>query len=84
MNESGFGRREVLDVQLAVEEACTNIVLYAYEGGEVSFMLQLRRKKTDYGSRSKTMVLPLIPQGIRLCHVPPIATLRTCGGWGID
>ncbi|MGB7572197.1 MAG: ATP-binding protein [Methanothrix sp.] len=31
MNESGFSHREVLEVQLAVEEACANIVLHAYE-----------------------------------------------------
>ena len=30
MNESGFSHREVLEVQLAVEEACANIVLHAY------------------------------------------------------
>lgn len=32
MKVGGFGQREVLEVQLAVEEACTNIVLHAYEG----------------------------------------------------
>jgi serine/threonine-protein kinase RsbW len=32
MKEGGFCHREVLEVQLAVEEACTNIVLHAYEG----------------------------------------------------
>jgi serine/threonine-protein kinase RsbW len=31
MKEGGFCHREVLEVQLAVEEACTNIVLHAYE-----------------------------------------------------
>ena len=30
MKEGGFCHREVLEVQLAVEEACTNIVLHAY------------------------------------------------------
>jgi serine/threonine-protein kinase RsbW len=32
MKEGGFDPREVLEVQLAVEEVCTNIVLHAYEG----------------------------------------------------
>ncbi len=31
MKECGFGRWEKLDVQLAVEEYSTNIVLHAYE-----------------------------------------------------
>ena len=31
MQESGFGLLEVLEVQLAVEEACTNIIIHAYE-----------------------------------------------------
>jgi len=32
MKESGFDTRDVLEVQLAVEEACTNIILHAYQG----------------------------------------------------
>jgi len=32
MSESGFGLKEIMEVQLAVEEACTNVVLYAYPG----------------------------------------------------
>lgn len=32
MNASGFGPQEVFEVQLAVEEACTNIIRHAYEG----------------------------------------------------
>jgi anti-sigma regulatory factor (Ser/Thr protein kinase) len=39
MNESGFARREVLDVQLAVEEACITS----------SFTL-MRAEKASYGS----------------------------------
>jgi serine/threonine-protein kinase RsbW len=46
MKESGFGQREVLEVQLAVEEACTNIVLYAYEG-RAGFIHVLIRVKKD-------------------------------------
>ena len=30
MAESGFSHRKILEMQLAVEEACTNIVMYAY------------------------------------------------------
>jgi anti-sigma regulatory factor (Ser/Thr protein kinase) len=30
MSASGFGLKEILEMQLAAEEACTNIALYAY------------------------------------------------------
>ena len=32
MNASGFSPQETFEVQLAVEEACTNIIRHAYEG----------------------------------------------------
>jgi len=32
MNASGFSPQEAFEVQLAVEEACTNIIRHAYEG----------------------------------------------------
>lgn len=34
MASSKFSQREILEAQLAVEEACTNIALYAYPLGE--------------------------------------------------
>jgi serine/threonine-protein kinase RsbW len=34
MSASGFGSKEIMEVQLAAEEACTNIALYAYPGRE--------------------------------------------------
>ncbi len=32
MRTSGFDTKEIMEVQLAAEEACTNIALYAYPG----------------------------------------------------
>ncbi len=32
MKTSGFDMKQIMEVQLAAEEACTNIALYAYKG----------------------------------------------------
>lgn len=34
MKTSGFDMKKIIEVQLAAEEACTNIALYAYPGGD--------------------------------------------------
>jgi serine/threonine-protein kinase RsbW len=34
MTSSGFSEHEVLEAQLALEEACTNIIMYAYPSGD--------------------------------------------------
>jgi serine/threonine-protein kinase RsbW len=34
MTSSGFSKHEVLEAQLALEEACTNIIMYAYPSGD--------------------------------------------------
>jgi serine/threonine-protein kinase RsbW len=34
MTSSGFSQHEVLQAQLALEEACTNIIMYAYPSGD--------------------------------------------------
>ncbi len=46
MRRSGFGSKEIMEMQLAVEEACTNIALYAYP----SRMGDIRiNAETDHG-----------------------------------
>lgn len=42
MTSSGFDLQKMFEVQLAVEEACTNIVLYAYPEGDGSISIDAR------------------------------------------
>jgi anti-sigma regulatory factor (Ser/Thr protein kinase) len=42
MRTSGFDSKAIMDVQLAVEEACTNIALYAYPGREGYIHIEAR------------------------------------------
>lgn len=39
LTESGFSMKKILEVQLAVEEACTNVINHGYEGGEGSIRI---------------------------------------------
>ena len=34
MSQGYFGKKEILEVQLAVEEACINIIRHGYRGAE--------------------------------------------------
>ncbi|HWQ20296.1 MAG TPA: ATP-binding protein [Methanotrichaceae archaeon] len=34
LTEAGFSMKKILEIQLAVEEACTNVINYGYEGGK--------------------------------------------------
>jgi serine/threonine-protein kinase RsbW len=88
MKECGFSRREVLEVQLAVEEACTNIVLHAYEGRAGFLCVSVRFEENrllvmieDHGS-------PFDPTEHMTMHVTmhPINhddIEGPVGGWGI-
>jgi serine/threonine-protein kinase RsbW len=42
MRTSGFDSKAIMEVQLAVEEACTNIALYAYPGREGNIHIKAR------------------------------------------
>ena len=84
MNESGFGRREVLDVQLAVEEACTNIVLYAYEGGEGFIYASVEAKKDRLWITIEDDGPPFDPTGhMTLPRTTHDDIEGPVGGWGI-
>jgi serine/threonine-protein kinase RsbW len=84
MKESGFGQSEVLEVQLAVEEACTNIVLHAY-GGRAGFLRVSVRIEKD---RLKIMIEdngpPFDPTEHMTLHRATHDDIEgPVGGWGI-
>jgi serine/threonine-protein kinase RsbW len=84
MKESGFGQRDVLEVQLAVEEACTNIILHAYEG-RAGFLCVFVRVEEN---RLKIMIEddgpPFDPTAHTTLHGLTHDDIeRPVGGWGI-
>ena len=83
MAESGFSPPKVLEVQLAVEEACMNIALHAYPEGEGSF--RITSDPTDRG-----LIVTIEDQGTRFdptkAEGPSLvgdADERQIGGLGI-
>ena len=84
MKEGGFCHREVLEVQLAVEEACTNIVLHAYEARTGFIYVSVRVEK----DKLKIMIEDDGPPFDPTRHMTLHRTNRNdiegpVGGWGI-
>jgi serine/threonine-protein kinase RsbW len=88
MKECGFCQREVLEVQLAAEEACTNIILHAYESGACFLCVSVRFEEdklkvmiVDHGSTfdpTEHMTLRVTMHPITHDDIDgPV------GGWGI-
>ena len=87
MTSSGFDPHKTLEVMLAVEEACTNIALYAYSGKENDLDGAMRIIAND---RSDRMELTIEDWGVPfdpMKHGMPIsdasAEVRPIGGLGI-
>lgn len=85
MNANGFGPQEVFEVQLAVEEACTNIIRHAYEDGAGLIYITIIAEKDEL----KISIEDDGPQFDPTEHM----TMRRreqddihgpVGGWGID
>lgn len=83
MASTGFDLKKILEVQLAAEEVCTNIALYAYSGGEGLIRLAARVA----GGR---LDLVIEDQGMPFDPTTAVATIpdtkvedRPIGGLGI-
>jgi serine/threonine-protein kinase RsbW len=84
MKESGFGQRKVLEVQLAVEEACTNIVHYAYEDKEGLIYVSARVKKDRLEIMIEDNGPPFDPTEHMTLHRTTHDDIESpVGGWGI-
>jgi serine/threonine-protein kinase RsbW len=83
MTSEGFGSHQVLQAQLALEEACTNIAMYSYPSGEgmVSVSAELAEgvlkiELIDYGEPFDAASYNIRPPSGNL-------TERRVGGMGI-
>jgi serine/threonine-protein kinase RsbW len=84
MTASGFGPKEVLEVQLAVEEACTNVIVHAFKGRSGPFWLSIMFEK----DRLKIRIEDDGPFFDPTKHINATTTVhasieRPVGGWGI-
>ncbi len=84
MKESGFGQREVLEVQLALEEACTNIVLHAYEGREGFIYTSVKAQNDKLEIMIEDDGTPFDPTEHLTLHRTTDDDIEgPVGGWGI-
>lgn len=84
MQENGFCQREVQEVQLAVEEACTNIVLHAYEGREGFIYVSVGIQKDRLEIMIEDNGPPFDPtEHITLERTAHDKIEGPVGGWGI-
>ena len=84
MKVGGFGQREVLEVQLAVEEACTNIVLHAYDGRVGLICVSVRVEKNKLKIMLEDYGPPFDPTEHMALHRLTNDNIEgPVGGWGI-
>ena len=84
MNASGFGPQEVFEVQLAVEEACTNIIRHAYEGRTGFIYISILTEKDDLKILIEDDGPPFDPTEHTNMHRRAQDDIEgPVGGWGI-
>ena len=84
MNASGFAPNEVFEVQLAVEEACTNIIRHAYEGRTGFIYISILTEKDDLKILIEDDGPPFDPTEHTNMHRRAQDDIEgPVGGWGI-
>jgi serine/threonine-protein kinase RsbW len=86
VRESVFHQREVQEVQLAFEEACTNIVLHAYESRGGSIYVSVRIQKGRLEILIEDDGIPFDPTKYVTTHPGAHENIEVegpVGGWGI-
>ncbi len=84
MLESGFSRREVLEVQLATEEICVNIILHAYANRAGIFRICAKVKGDRLNIAIEDDGPPFdLTKHKTLKHVATENNEGPVGGWGI-
>lgn len=84
MNASGFAPNEVFEVQLAVEEACTNIIRHAYEGRTGFIYISILTEEDDLKILIEDDGPPFDPTEHTNMHRRAQDDIEgPVGGWGI-
>lgn len=82
MRTLGFDTKEIMEVQLAAEEACTNIALYAYPGKEGKIHIKAK-VKDGFQLNIEDDGMPFDPTKRDLPPTDVDAEERPIGGLGI-
>ncbi len=83
MASSGFDLKKTMEVLLAVEEACTNIALYAYNGEEGTIRIAARVDANRMNLIIEDQGVPFDPTAHRIRLSEAAAEDRPIGGLGI-
>nr|WP_320160317.1 ATP-binding protein [uncultured Methanoregula sp.] len=83
MKTHSFGEEEILDTQLAVEEAITNVIVHGYEGREGEIVIACRATKGIVEIQIEDKAPPFDPLSLPEPDLTASVDDRKIGGLGI-
>jgi len=83
MKTHSFGEEEILDTQLAVEEAITNVIVHGYEGREGEIVITCRATKGTVEIQIEDTAPPFDPLSLPEPDLTASVDDRKIGGLGI-
>jgi serine/threonine-protein kinase RsbW len=83
MKTHSFGEEEILDTQLAVEEAITNVIVHGYEGREGEIVIACRATKGIVEIQIEDTAPPFDPLSLPEPDLTASVDDRKIGGLGI-
>jgi anti-sigma regulatory factor (Ser/Thr protein kinase) len=78
--------KDIFDVQLAVDEACTNVIQYAYSGqkeGMIKIQCRLSESRDEFIVKITDTGVPFDPQSVPTPDITTALDERKIGGLGI-
>ncbi|NQE52896.1 Serine-protein kinase RsbW [ANME-1 cluster archaeon GoMg3.2] len=83
MREFGLPDRKIFEIQMAVDEACTNIINYGYIGEEGMIYISCRRRDEDVIVVIKDRAKPFDPTSVPPPDLDASLEARKIGGLGV-
>jgi anti-sigma regulatory factor (Ser/Thr protein kinase) len=83
MREFGLDDRKVFEVQMAVDEACTNIIKYGYAGKKGTIEISCLKRDEDVVVVIKDTGKPFDPTSVQLPDLDAGLEERKIGGLGV-
>ncbi len=79
----GLDEKTTFDLQLAIDEACTNVIIHGYEGQEGDIELSLGHQKDEIVIVIKDRAPPFDPEAVPLPPLDARLEDRPLGGLGL-
>ncbi len=79
----GLDEETTFDVQLAIDEACTNIIVHGYQGQEGDIELSLKQQNDEIVITIKDQAPPFDPDTVPLPSLDAPLEDRPLGGLGV-